>query len=128
MINKYLKSDPILNYLYQHSHLTQTQLDTFLIRKQQINIKLQNQIKLKDGKIPTKGAFLRSLQQAKNNINKSIYTILLLNYLEIIDYNDIQNIDKISQILLEFKQKKSESINSQDIINLLNELSNVISQ
>ena len=128
MINKYLKSDPILNYLYQHSHLTQTQLDTFLIRKQQINIKLQNQIKLKDGNIPTKGAFLRSLQQAKNNINKSIYTILLMNYLEIIDYNDIQNIDKISQILLEFKQKKSKSINSQDIINLLNELSNVISQ
>jgi len=128
MINKYLKSDPILNYLYQHSHLTQTQLDTFLIRKQQINIKLQNQIKLKDGNIPTKGAFLRSLQQAKNNINKSIYTILLMNYLEIIDYNDIQNIDKISQILLEFKQKKSKSINNQDIINLLNELSNVISQ
>ena len=128
MINKYLKSDPILNYLYQHSHLTQTQLDTFLIRKQHINIKLQNQIKLKDGNIPTKGAFLRSLQQAKNNINKSIYTILLMNYLEIIDYNDIQNIDKISQILLEFKQKKSKSINSQDIINLLNELSNVISQ
>ena len=128
MINKYLKSDPILNYLYQHSHLTQTQLDTFLIRKQHINIKLQNQIKLKDGNIPTKGAFLRSLQQAKNNINKSIYTILLMNYLEIIDYNDIQNIDKISQILLEFKQKKSKSINNQDIINLLNELSNVISQ
>ena len=51
-----------------------------------------------------------------------------MNYLEIIDYNDIQNIDKISQILLEFKQKKSKSINNQDIINLLNELSNVISQ
>ena len=128
MITKYLKSDPILDYLYQHSHLTQTQLDTFLIRKQQVDIKLQNQIKLKDGNIPTKGAFLRSLQQAKNNINKSIYTILLINYLEIIDYNDIQNIEKISQILLEFKQKKSESINKENIINLLNELGNVISQ
>tara|TARA_B100001971_G_C18063232_1_gene469108 strand:- start:416 stop:802 length:387 start_codon:yes stop_codon:yes gene_type:complete len=128
MITKYLKSDPILDYLYQHSHLTQTQLDTFLIRKQQIDIKLKNQIKLKDGNISTKGAFLRSLQQAKNNINKSIYTILLINYLEIINYNDIQNIEKISQILLEFKQKKSESINKEDIINLLNELSNVISQ
>ena len=128
MINKYLKSDPILDYLYQHSHLTQTQLDIFLIRKQQVDIKLQNQIKLKDGNIPTKGAFLRSLQQAKSNINKSIYTILLINYLEIIDYNDIKNIEKISQILLEFKQRKNESINNQDIINLLNELSNVISQ
>ncbi len=83
--------DPIAKILYKNSHLTKIQLETILIDvlAEKINDKVINydqKAKLRlmgDG--VTRGSFNRSLAQARTNIIKSIYTIILLGYLGILE-------------------------------------------
>ena len=89
---KWLKgslNDPIVKILFENSHLTRTQLETILIDALSENIaskplKYEEKAKLRISRV-SRGAFNRSLRQAKNNIIQSIYTILLLGYLGILE-------------------------------------------
>lgn len=70
-----------------NSHLTKTQLETLLIDILSDNISGKSlkydekaRLRLTKAKI-SRGAFNRTLQQAKENVTKSIYTVILLGYL-----------------------------------------------
>jgi len=84
-------NDPIAKILSQNSNLTKIQLETLLIDILAENIagkplKYDEKAKLrllKEG--ISRGAFNRTLKQAKENIIKSIYTIILLGYLGIFE-------------------------------------------
>jgi len=83
--------DPLAKTLLNHSHLTKIQLETFLIDSLAESI-LDKKIRYADkskmrisAKGVSRGAFNRTLHQAKNNIMSSIYTILCLGYLGILD-------------------------------------------
>jgi hypothetical protein len=82
--------DPIAKILLKASNLTKTQLETLLI-----DILAENYLakppnygekgRLRLTKIAvSRGSFNRTLRQAKTNVTESIYTILLLSYLGII--------------------------------------------
>jgi hypothetical protein len=80
-------NDHITILLMKNSHLTKTQLETLLIDFLAANIAskpLKNeekaQFRLFSAKI-SRGAFNRTLKQARNNVIHSIYTIILLGYL-----------------------------------------------
>jgi hypothetical protein len=80
-------SDPIAAILAKNSHLTKTQLETLLIdilaeniSGKQLKFDEKAQLRLTKAKI-SRGSFNRTLAQAKGNVVKSIYTILLLGYL-----------------------------------------------
>jgi len=69
------------------SHLTKTQLETLLIdvladniAGKSVNYDEKAQLRLTKAKI-SRGAFNRTLRQAKENVTKSIYTVILLGYL-----------------------------------------------
>ncbi|UCG45201.1 MAG: hypothetical protein JSV58_07510 [Candidatus Bathyarchaeota archaeon] len=89
---KWLKgslNDPIVKILLRNSHLTRIQLETILIDALSENLaeeplKYEEKAKLRISRV-SRGAFNRSLRQAKNNIIQSIYTILLLGYLGILE-------------------------------------------
>jgi len=87
---KSIERDPILKILLENSHLTKIQLETFLIDilskyNQENRIKSEEKTYLRiRGKV-SRGSFNRTLKQAKKNIIRSIYTILLLGYLKIAD-------------------------------------------
>jgi len=80
-------SDPIAKILTKNSSLTKTQLETLLIDILSENVAgkpLKYDEKgrlrlLKEG--VSRGAFNRTLRQARKNVIKSIYTIILLGYL-----------------------------------------------
>jgi len=84
-------SDPIAKILAKNSNLTKTQLETLLI-----NILAENvagkplkydekaRLRLLKGEI-SRGAFNRTLRQAKKNVIESIYTIILLGYLGVFE-------------------------------------------
>jgi len=81
------KNDPIVKILAKNSNLTQTQLETLLIDFLAANISgkpLKNedkaQLRLSKAKI-SRGAFNRTLRQARENVIQSMYTIILLGYL-----------------------------------------------
>lgn len=89
---KWLKrsiNDPIAKTLAENSHLTKTQLETLLIDALTENIaekslKYEEKAKLRISAV-SRGAFNRTLRQAKKNVIQSVYTIILLGYLGVLE-------------------------------------------
>ncbi len=84
-------SDPIVHILASNSALTKTQLETFLIdvlaetlSGKQLKYDEKAKLRLTKAEI-SRGSFNRTLRQAKDNIVKSIYTVLLLGYLGVFE-------------------------------------------
>lgn len=78
--------DLVLSKLLDQSNLTKTQFETILV--DQLGSDLANKTLTREemtylrqvgGKI-SRGAFFRTLQQARSNISESIHTVLLLGY------------------------------------------------
>ena len=83
--------DPIVKILAKSSQLTTTQLETLLIdilseniARKPLKYDEKARLRLTKAKI-SRGAFNRTLKQAKGNIVKAIYTVLLLGYLGIFE-------------------------------------------
>ena len=83
--------DPIAKIISRNSSLTKTQLETLIIDVLADNIaskhlKYEEKAKMRQIKAGiSRGSFNRTLKQAKTNIIKSIYTILLLGYFGILE-------------------------------------------
>jgi len=85
----YSLNDPMVKTLSKNSNLTKTQLETLLIDVLAENVadkslKYDEKAKLRILAV-SRGAFNRSLRQARQNVTQSIYTILLLGYLGILE-------------------------------------------
>ena len=84
-------NDPIAKIISKNSHLTKTQLETLLIDILSEDIagkplKYDEKARLRLTKAEiTRGAFNRTLKQAKENVTKSIYTVILLGYLGVFE-------------------------------------------
>lgn len=118
-------NDPIVEILSRNSHLTKTQLETLLIdilaeslSGKQLKYDEKAQLRLTKARI-SRGAFNRTLAQAKENVIKSIYTVLLLGYMGIFEdttldpYLEIAN--KLHTYLEAYKRmpNKSEELDNQ---------------
>jgi hypothetical protein len=84
-------NDPITIILAGSSHLTRTQLETLLIEvladsmtTEPLTFDDKASLRLTKAKL-SRGAFNRTLRQAKENVTKSIFTVLLLGYLGMFD-------------------------------------------
>jgi hypothetical protein len=101
-------SDPIAETLAKNSHLTKTQLETLLIDVMAENVAgkplkydEKARLRLTKAKI-SRGAFNRTLMQAKENVVKAIYTILLLGYLGIFESTTLDPYQEIANKLQEY--------------------------
>ncbi len=93
-VQKWLKdalNDQITKILVKNSNLTKTQTETLLIdflaeniAEKRIKMDEKARLRLKKAEI-SRGAFNRTLKQARKNVIQSIYTVLLLGYLGIFD-------------------------------------------
>lgn len=86
---KYLLADPMVKILAKNSHLTKIQLETLLIDVLAENLtdkalKYDEKAKIRFLAV-SRGAFNRTLRQARQNVIQSIYTILLLGYIGILE-------------------------------------------
>lgn len=84
-------NDPVAKIIASNSHLTKTQLETLLIdilSEQMAGKSLKYDEKatfrLTKAQI-SRGSFNRTLKQAKENVTKSIYTVILLGYLGVFE-------------------------------------------
>ncbi len=86
-----LFSDPMVKTLAKKSNITKTQLETILIdilaeKISQKKIVYEDKAKLRLIKSGvSRGAFNRTLSQARENVIRSIYTVILLGYLGILE-------------------------------------------
>jgi hypothetical protein len=93
-INLWLKAslgDPVATLLAKNSHLTRTQLETLVIdilaeSFSGRHLKYDEKAMLRPVKAKiSRGSFNRTLKQARENVIRSIYTILLLGYLGVFE-------------------------------------------
>ena len=86
-----LSRDPLAKMLTENSHLTKTQIETFVIDVLAEKIAGKSMVYDSKAKLRlirsgvSRGAFNRTLAQARKNIIKSVYTIILLGYLGVYD-------------------------------------------
>lgn len=87
LLREVVKTDPILKHLLENSSLTPTQLDTLLIHlySRGKGMRLEDMVRMRDGGVVSEGAFLTTLKQARKNLSKSLYTLLLASYLGVLD-------------------------------------------
>ena len=86
---KYSLNDPLVKTLSKNCNLTKIQIETLLIDVLAENIsykslKYDEKAKLRIFAV-SRGAFNRSLRQARQNVTQAIYTILLLGYLGVLE-------------------------------------------
>ncbi|MEM2118567.1 MAG: hypothetical protein QW840_00390 [Candidatus Bathyarchaeia archaeon] len=112
-INGSLK-DPIVSILAKNSHLTKTQLETLLIdvlaeniANKPLTFDEKARLRLTKAKL-TRGAYNRTLKQAKENTIKSLYTVLLLGYLGILESATLSPYLEIANKLKEYMESCKE--------------------
>jgi len=101
-------NDPIVKTLAKNSQLTKTQLETLLIdilaesiSGKQLKYDEKANLRLTKAKI-SRGAFNRTLKQSKENVIKSIYTVLLLGYLGVFESTTLDPYLEIANKLHEY--------------------------
>jgi hypothetical protein len=103
-------NDPIVKILAKNSQLTKTQLETLLIDVLAENmagktLKYDEKASLRLTKAKlSRGAFNRTLKQSKENVIKSIYTVLLLGYLGIFESTTLDPYLEIANKLKEYTE------------------------
>jgi hypothetical protein len=98
------KENAIRTFLTKNSSLTKTQLSAVLSYVQGDHVTPGLGIYKLSGKRVTKGAFFRSLTQARRNIEHSLYTLTLLVYEGVISQRDIDNITIVGNLLHELAE------------------------
>ena len=86
------------------------------------NISLKKRILFKDNKIIKSSVFIRIKHQGKSNIKKSITTLLLLSYLNILDYGISEKIMEMIKVVINIKSSNIDNKNKKDVINLINKV------
>lgn len=124
---KWLQSatdDPITKILLKASNLTKTQLETLLIdilaenyTDRPLNYDEKGRLRLTKTAV-SRGSFNRTLKQARRNLTESVYTILLLGYLGIIQSTSLtpylEAANKLQTYTSAFKElsEEKEDLNS----------------
>jgi hypothetical protein len=113
-------NDPIVTILAKSSHLTTTQLETLLIdvlaesiSDKQLKYDEKALLRLTKAKV-SRGAFNRTLMQAKTNVIKSIYTILLLGYLGVFETTTLDPYLEIANKLHTYLEAHKSMLNTDE--------------
>ena len=124
MLIDLIKDDELGIYLINNSNITKVQLDTILcnIYGKNNNKSLKKRILFKDNKIIKSSVFIRIKHQGKSNIKKSITTLLLLSYLNILDYGISEKIMEMIKVVINIKSSNIDNKNKKDVINLINKV------
>ena len=121
-----LNKDPIFKILLKNSHLTKVQAETFLIdilaekmSEKKVVYDEKAKIRLIKSGV-SRGSFNRTLTQARRNIIRSIYTVILLGYLGIFEDTRLNPYIEISNKIRAYSKKyqeiwKGEEINENQI-------------
>jgi predicted DNA-binding protein (UPF0251 family) len=106
--------EPILNILLQQSMITKAQLETLLIDiiiedRYSDHIPYRDKAQIRSHKKGTtkgvtRGAFNRTLKQARRNITKCMFTMLLLAYLDLFDYNIFRPFEEAASNLAKYRR------------------------
>ena len=110
--------DPLVKILYKNSNLTKIQLETLLIDVLAENmsrkpLKYEEKARIRFLAV-SRGAFNRSLKQARQNIIRSIYTILLLGYVGILEDISLESYIEVANKLKGYINNQKKFVEKMD--------------
>lgn len=133
---KNIFEDKIMLALLNNSNLTRKQFESLIIdfsleKILDKDLTLKHKTKLRtDKNILTRGSFLRTLSQAKNNAISSLYTVLLLGYVGIFDTIEfepfIEIAHRIRSHVENLKNEENDENYQKTLKTLTDELTNII--
>ena len=128
MIDELLDDDELLVSILKQSHFTNVQIDSLLLAFQYKieGCSLSEIVKMRDSGPVSKGSYLRTLKQAKNNFRRSLYTLLLAVYLGILDTNTVEDFIELSNKLNSLKGIQVPEEVVSDIERIVDEISDRI--
>ena len=115
--------DPITQLLQEQSHLTYVQLETLLIDflmdgfgGKRLNYEAKATLRRERGKVKpvSRGAFNRSLAQARKNVIKSIFTIILLGYLGLFESPSLKRYQDLAETIRSYSKDYDQAAAQQD--------------
>lgn len=113
-------NDPIVKILTKNSQLTKTQLETLLIdvlaeniSGKQLKYDEKASFRLTKAKI-SRGSYNRTLKQSRENVIKSIYTVLLLGYLGVFESTTLDPYLEIANKLHEYVDAHQDMPNKEE--------------
>jgi hypothetical protein len=113
-------NDPIVKILAKNSQLTKTQLETLLIdvlaeniSGKQLKYDEKAALRLTKAKI-SRGSYNRTLKQSRENVIKSIYTVLLLGYLGVFESTTLDPYLEIANKLHEYVDAHQKMPNKEE--------------
>lgn len=116
MAENTVETDRIVETLVKESNLTLRQLEALVFYYSNIDRKIvkNGYVEFKGEKVP-KGAFFRTLNQAKTNIRKAFVTLLIIAYLGLIDINQLNVIMQLNGIMMQLKDREGNV--SEELLN-----------
>ena len=114
-----MRNDPIVSFLLQKSSLTVVQLDTIMAAQMRGN--LVAKISSREKSKVSKGAFVRTLHQGQENIESSIYTLMLVVYLGLVPQEKFDQFLKTQRIVSKVRELEADRENILRLINGLQE-------
>ncbi len=107
------KTDRIVEKLLEESTLTLKQLKALLLYSDNIERKIVKggYVEL-DGRKISKGAFFRTLSQAKKNVRKSVITLIIMAYMGLMDANQFSTIMQLTDIMMQIKEEEEDLSNA----------------
>jgi hypothetical protein len=113
-------NDPIVKILAKNSQLTKTQLETLLIdvlaeniSGKQLKYDDKAALRLTKAKI-SRGSYNRTLKQSRENVIKSIYTVLLLGYLGVFESTTLDPYLEIANKLHDYVKAHQDMPNKEE--------------
>lgn len=124
MLQQIMETDPLVRKLLEKAGFPTAQLETLLIHGRLLHINYSEQAKLRSGRAVSKGAYVRTLMQGKESLRKNIYRLILLNYLALVNENELLGIMSIIGMLNKIRdqgnslkaEKVEEIMKSVDLI------------
>lgn len=107
------KTDIMLEKLIEESNLTSKQLKALLLYSDNIEQRIvKNGYVDFDGKRIPKGVFYRILSQAKENVRKSVVTLIIMSYTGLMDTSQFSAIMQITDIMMQIKGQDEDVTNA----------------
>ena len=114
-----IRDDPIVSFLIQKSSITAAQLDTMMAGQTSGNLSVK--ISSREKSNVSKGAFVRSLRQGQQNIESSIYSLMLVVYLGLVPQDKFDQFLKTQRIISKVRDLEPDKENTLRLINGLQE-------
>ncbi len=125
VIGEILSRDWLARYLLEHSGMSLTQVDTLLISREYRyrGDSLQEMTLARDGGRVSKGSFDRTLRQGKNNIRKSVNTIVFAYFLGLFDKELLLSLVRICDLLIDLRGMEVSESRLKDVASVIEQAS-----